>query len=98
VPSTSIIHEIKTVPISILIERDLKRRIADSLDYYAFYRPHQSLGGATPAEIYLSLSPAHLSAIPPPRGRPDERVASDAPVIAYLDPERRLPILIPRAA
>jgi hypothetical protein len=36
------------------------------------FRPHQALGGATPAEIYFGRAPSHLSAIPPPRGRPGE--------------------------
>jgi transposase InsO family protein len=81
-----------------LIERDLERRIAAALAFYALHRPHQALGGATPAEGYSGLTPAHLSAIPPPRGRPGERVAFDAPTIAFLDAERRLPILVPKAA
>jgi hypothetical protein len=43
-------------------------------------------------------SPAHLAAIPPPRGQPSEVVPFAAPAIAYLDAERLLPILVNRAA
>ena len=42
------------------------------LVHYAYFRPHQALGGATPTEIYCGRTPAYLSAIPPPRGRPVE--------------------------
>jgi putative transposase len=81
-----------------LVERDLERRIATALAFYAIHRPHQALDGATPAEVYLGLTPAHVSAIPPPRGRPGQSVAFDAPAIAFLDAERRLPILLPKVA
>src|SRR5450759_1781289 len=45
-------------------------KIELGLIHYAHFRPHQALGGATPAEIYFGRAPSHLSAIPPPRGRP----------------------------
>jgi hypothetical protein len=47
---------------------DLMEKIELDLVHDAHLRPHQGLGGATPAEIYLGRTPAHLSAIPPPRG------------------------------
>jgi hypothetical protein len=43
-------------------------KIELGLVHYAHFRPHQALGGATPAEIYFDRTPSHLSAIPPPRG------------------------------
>src|SRR5450759_1361004 len=52
----------------------------------------------TPAEIYFGRTPSHLSAIPPPRGRPGE-VPMVLPFrIEYLDAERLLPVLARKAA
>jgi hypothetical protein len=66
--------------------------------HYSHFRPHQGLGGATPAEMYFGSTPAHLSAIPPPRGRPTEG-RTDSPFrVDYLDAERLLPVLVQRAA
>lgn len=77
---------------------DLERRIGDGLLHYAFFRPHQALRGATPAEAFLCLPPANIHAVPPPRGRPGELVAFPEYEVGYLDAERRLPILRRRAA
>jgi hypothetical protein len=55
---------------------------------------HQSLGGATPAEIYLGRTPAHLSAIPPPRGRRAEGPMDSPFRIEYADAKRLLPMLV----
>jgi hypothetical protein len=68
------------------------------LVHYAHVRPRQALGGATPAEIYFGQTPSHLSAIPPPRGRPGEG-PTDLPFrVEYLDAARRLPVLVLKAA
>jgi hypothetical protein len=82
-----------------LLLSDLERRLAVALDYYIRQRPHQGLGGAVPGERLRGLRPSHLESIPPPRGRPGERV-SDVPMfeIRYADPEQRLPYLVRRAA
>jgi hypothetical protein len=65
--------------------------------HYTYFRPHQALGGATPAEIYFGPTHAHLSAIPPPRGRPGE-CPMDLPFrVEYLDTERLLPVLVRKA-
>ena len=74
-----------------------RRRLEEQLDlgllHYAALRPHQGLGGATPAEIYFGLTPAHLSAVPPARRAC--RDPADPPLqLAYLDRERRLPFLV----
>jgi hypothetical protein len=46
----------------------------------------------------LGQTPAHLSAIPPPRGRPGEG-PMDLPFrVDYLDAERMLPALVRKAA
>jgi hypothetical protein len=82
-----------------LLRPDLERRLALFFAYYTCLRPHQGLGGSTPAERFLGLDPAHLDAIPPPRGRPGEHVPVSEPlVLRFLDPERRLPHLARRAA
>ncbi len=78
---------------------DLERRVHQGLAHYANLRPHQGLGGATPAEVYLGLAPRHCSAVRPPRGRPgDPDSVALAFEIGFLDPERRLPFLRRRAA
>jgi hypothetical protein len=68
------------------------------LVHYPHFRPHQALGGATPAEVYFGRTPVHLSAIPPPRGRPGERPMDTPLRVEYLDAERLLPMLDQRAA
>jgi hypothetical protein len=81
-----------------LVAEDLTAKIEVGLLHYAHFRPHQGLGGATPAEVYFGRTQSHLSAIPPPRGRPGED-PMDSPVrIEYLDAERLLPVLVKRAA
>ena len=82
-----------------LLRADLERRLAGAFDYYARWRPHQGLGGATPAEVFLGQRPAHLDAIPPPRGRPGDPVELTLPFeIRYLDSDHRLPYLVRIAA
>jgi hypothetical protein len=81
-----------------LVAEDLLEKIALGLVHYAHFRPHQALGGATPAEIYFGRTPSHLSAIPPPRDRPGEG-PMDLPFrVEYLDAEWMLPVLVRRAA
>jgi hypothetical protein len=66
--------------------------------HYALFRPYQGIGGATPAEAYFGRTPAHLAAIPPPRGRPGEGPMDPPFLIDYLDAERLLPVLVQKAA
>ena len=77
---------------------DLASTVKLGLVHYAHFRPHQGLGGATPAEMYFGRTPSHLSAIPPPRGRPGERSMDLLFRIDYLDSERLLPVLVRKAA
>jgi len=77
---------------------DLAATVEMGLVHYAHFRPHQGLGGATPAEIYFGRTPAHLSAIPPPRGRPGEGPMDSPLRVEYLDAERLLPVLARKAA
>lgn len=81
-----------------LTRADLERRLKTGLLHYAYLRPHQALGAAAPAEVYFGIRPAHVSAVSPPRGRPGERSAGLGLVAVHLDPERRLPVLISKAA
>jgi transposase InsO family protein len=81
-----------------LVAEDLMAKIDMGLVHYSYFRPHQALGGATPAEIYFGRTPSHLSAIPPPRGRPGERTIDSPFRIEYLDAERLLPLLVRKAA
>jgi len=79
----------------------LEERLALAFEYYVWLRPHQGIRGAAPAEPLLGLRPAHLEAVPPPRGRPGERVGNVPPFeIRHFDRERRLPNLVrkPRRA
>jgi hypothetical protein len=82
-----------------LLRTDVERRLTLAFTYYAWRRPHQGLEGATPVEVWLGSRPARLDAIPPPRGRPGEGPRFQPSFeIRYLDPERRLPYLVRRAA
>jgi transposase InsO family protein len=77
---------------------DLMEKVELGLVHYAHFRPHQALGGATPSEIYFGRTPSHLSAIPPPRGRPGEGPIDSPFCVEYLDAERLLPVLVRKAA
>jgi transposase InsO family protein len=81
-----------------LVAEDLTATVEMGLLHYSHFRPHQGLGGATPAEVYFGRTPSHLSAIPPPRGRPREGRRDSPFRVEYLDAERLLPVLAPRAA
>jgi hypothetical protein len=81
-----------------LVAEDLVAKVEMGLLHYAHFRPHQGLGRATPAEIYFGRTPAHLSAIPPARGRPGEGLMDSPFRVEYLDAERMLPVLVRKAA
>jgi putative transposase len=81
-----------------LTQEDLERRLKTGLLHYAYLRPHQTLQGATPAEVYFGIRPAHLSAVSPPRGKLGQPSPGLGLVAVHVDPERRLPVLIPKAA
>jgi transposase InsO family protein len=80
-----------------LLWEDLDQSLHYTLTHYAFHRPHSALGGATPAEVYYERSPACWTAEHPPRGKPGQYVPRPAFRMTYLDPERRLPILVKAA-
>jgi len=75
----------------------LEARTELALMYYSALRPHQGLGGATPAEVYLDKKPAVENAVRPPR-KTANSTTGDEPLpfeVVFLDPERRLPVLMP---
>jgi putative transposase len=76
---------------------DLHTRLTLGLYYYAHHKPHQGIKGATPAEMYSGKRPASVNAVRPHRAY--ENKSNDKLLeIAYLDPERLLPVLIAKAA
>jgi hypothetical protein len=75
----------------------VERRLNLALTYYAYLRPHQSLDNATPAERFFGIMPP-APATSPPRGRPGDVTEPPPFDIVHLDDERRLPVLVPRAA
>jgi hypothetical protein len=81
-----------------LVAEDLTAKIELGLVHYAYFRPHQALGGATASEIYFGRTLSHLPAIPPARGRPGEALIDSPFRIEYLDAERLLPVLVRKAA
>ena len=81
-----------------LVAEDLMAKVELGIVHYAHFRPHQGLGGATPAEVYFGRAPSHLAAIPPSRGRPGEGPVDSPFHVEYLDAERLLPVLVRKAA
>jgi transposase InsO family protein len=75
----------------------LEARVRLALEYYSSLRPHQGLGGATPAEIYFGIEPAADRAKPPPRkGQAASAGEESLPLeVVFLDRERRMPVLVP---
>jgi hypothetical protein len=76
---------------------DLHARFQAGLYYYAYHKPYQGIKGATPAEVYYAKPPARIDAARPHRAyesKTDQMLFQ----IAYLDPERLLPVLIPQKA
>ena len=77
---------------------DLEPRLSLALLHYVWLRPHEGLGGATPAEAFLGAAPACHKAVEPPRGRLGEGSLAAPFHIEHLDPaNRRYPILTPAA-
>ena len=74
---------------------DLEERLALALHHYLLFRPHEGLGGATPAEVFRGLDPAHQRAVRPPRDRPGATGAVLPFRVALCDPKNaRFPILV----
>ena len=80
-----------------LTARSLEGRLRLALPWYAMCRPHSALHGATPHEVYHARTRV-VSLQAPPRGRPGEGPRHAPYVVAFVDPNRTLPVLIRRAA
>jgi len=77
----------------------LARRVQLAVLWYNHLRPHMSLKGATPVEVYLALRPAHLDAIPAPRGWPGQPGPPIEIEFRFMDGDhRRLPYFLRRSA
>jgi len=79
--------------------RGFERRLQSALVHYAYVRPHASLGGSTPIEVYYGIRGHLPQPLSPPRGRqgdPEPEIPFD---FVFLDPEHRaFPVLVPKAA
>jgi transposase InsO family protein len=72
---------------------EMEQRLATVLAFYVCFRPHEGLGGSTPAEVFLDLVPAHDLARHPPRGRAGQGPVTLPVQITYLGPDETLPVL-----
>jgi transposase InsO family protein len=79
--------------------KDFKRRLTIALIHYSYVRPHSSLGGFTPIEVYYGIRGHLPRPVSPPRGRPADP-APDIPFeFVFLDPEHEaFPVLFSKAA
>lgn len=79
--------------------KDLKRRLSLALVHYAYVRPHASLAGFTPIEVYYGIRGHLPRPVPPPRARPGDPEPGVPFEFVFLDPEHRaFPVLVPKAA
>jgi transposase InsO family protein len=76
---------------------DIEERLAYAVLHYGFFRPHQGLGGQTPAEVLYGWPAEHLRARQPPRGASGEPGPPPPFRIEFLDPYGRHPILVKAA-
>jgi transposase InsO family protein len=77
----------------------LKRRLAVALVHYAYVRPHASLEGMTPIEVYYGIRGHLPQPVSPPRETPHIPEPEVPFGIVFLDPEHRaFPLLVPNSA
>ena len=76
-----------------------RRRVHLALSHYAYVRPHASLEGFTPIEVYCGIRGHLPTPVAPPRGGvgdPEQKVPFN---FVFLDPEHEaFPVLVPKAA
>jgi transposase InsO family protein len=79
--------------------RELTGRLHLALVHYAYVRPHASLAGFTPVEVYYGIRGHLPQPAPPPRGRPGDPGPKVPFDFVFLDPgHRAFPVLVPKAA
>ena len=67
--------------------RKLERRLTLIVQHYAYFRPHASLDGATPAEVYFEMPKPKPEPVELPRAAAGQRAAPLPVRIAFVDPE-----------
>lgn len=77
--------------------RSLEARVRLTFAWYAAVRPHSALQAATPMETYRGRS-GTVAARSPPRGRRGDGPYHTPFTVAFVDPDRTLPVLVRRAA
>ena len=79
--------------------RKLERRLILIVHHYAYLRPHASLDGATPAEVYFEMPKPKPEPVELPRAIAGKRTGPLPVRIAFVDPETpALPYLVRKAA
>ena len=79
--------------------QDFKRRLTVAFVHYSYVRPHASLGGFTPIEVYYGIRGHLPRPVSPPRGREGDLEPEVPFEFVFLDPEHRaFPVLVPKAA
>lgn len=79
--------------------QDLRRRLGLALVHYAYLRPHASLEGMTPIEVYYGIQGHLPRPVSPPRERPGVSEPEVPFEFVFLDPEHEaFPVLVPKAA
>ena len=81
-----------------LLRSELQRRLDATLTYYAELKPHDALGGNTPADRYLQRKATVQTVLPPPRARPGEKAPNPPFRVAYFRRDARLPYLVATTA
>jgi transposase InsO family protein len=79
--------------------RHFTRRLHLALVHYAYVRPHASLGGFTPVEVYYGIRGHLPRPDSPPRGTPGDSEPEVPFDFVFLDPvPRAFPMLVSKAA
>ena len=79
--------------------RHFERRLTVAFIHYAYVRPHASLGGFTPIEVYYGIRGHLPRPVAPPRAREGDPEAEIPFEFVFLDPEHQaFPVLVPKAA
>lgn len=79
--------------------RDFRRRLSIAFVHYAYVRPHASLEGMTPIEVYYGIRGHLPRPVSPPRQSPGVSEPEVPFEFVFLDPEHEaFPVLVPKVA